>query len=434
MAHELWGVLGILAFLLLVALRVPLAFGFLLVGTFGSFYLAGFSATMHILVGTSVSWAANFLMLSIPLYILMGTFAFHGGISRDLFAVTRKLMGGLPGGLAMATIGGCGGFAACSASSLATAAAMGKVTYPEMRAYNYSPRLSAGCIAAGGELGTLIPPSNLFIIYALITDTSIGKLFMAGVLPGIMMVSLYILVIYIWVTMNPSLAPRAPSVPWKERLSLLPRLGPAALLVITVLGGIYGGVFTPSEAAAVGSLVAFLYVVATRRLSWQIMKDSLLETASITGMIFLLIIGALVFNVFVALSGLPSEIAGWLIRANMPGFSGIIVLLLLYLFLGCFMDAVGMVLLTMPFFLPVFQISGVNLIWLGVLVVRLMEIASITPPYGLNVFVVAGVAKDVPINTIFRGVAPFLIADIIGTALLVAFPQISLFLPNSMMR
>lgn len=428
------GVLGIFVLFLLILLRVPIAFAFLIVGTSGVIYIAGFPAALQALMGRSWGWGANFIMLAIPLFILMGSFCFYGGISRDLYDVLYKLIGRWPGGLAMATVGACGAFAAVSASSLATTAAIGKVAYGEMRRFNYSPRLATGCIAAGGTLGSLIPPSILFIIYGVITDSSVGQLFMAGIFPGILEVLSYAFIIYIMARVRPSLAPPGPSFTWKERLIVLPRLLPAAGLSFLVVGGIYGGVFTPSEAAAVGAFTAFLYLVVGKRFTRQSFIESLVEAGRITGMLFLIIIGAMVFNTFMALSGLATLVSNWVIGLAAPGLLTVGLMLLLYIPLGMFMEAIAMISLTLPFFVPVFLAQGFSLIWIGVLVIRLIEIASITPPVGLTVFVMSAVAKDVPMDEIFRGVLPFFIMDILMVAILVFFPQISLFIPSTMMK
>jgi len=430
MSPELVGILAVVVFFLLVMLRVPLAFAFFIVSASGIIYLVGLPGFLHSFVGSTWSWGTNFVMLAVPLFILMGSFAFHGGLSRDLYEVLFKLIGRLPGGLALASVGACAGFAACSGSSMATVASVGKVSYGEMRRFNYSPRLATGCIAAGGTLGTIIPPSTLLIIYGMLTNTSVGALFMAGIFPGLIIAGLYGSVILIRAIRSPSLAPRGPYVPWKERLVLLPRLLPAAVLVAIIIGGIYGGVFTPSEAAAVGSFVTFVYWVARKRFTLPVFIESLVEAARFTGMIFLVIFGAMLFNRLVAISGLAALMSNWLLGLSVPSTFYVIMLLLLYLPLGMFMDCVGMVVLTLPFFMPIFVASGLNFVWLGVLIVRAMEIGNMTPPLGLNVYIIHGVAKDVPLGECFRGIMPFVLVDVAAIAIFVAFPQISLFIPG----
>lgn len=432
MAPELFGFLGIGVLLLLMLTGMPIAFCFIVVGSFGLLYFVGLSGTLFNLA--SVPWVqgTNFVFAAIPLYILMGTLAEHAGITRDLFGVIYRWIGWLPGGLGVATIGACGGFAAISGSSVATAAAIGKVTYNEMTRYKYLPRFAAGTIAAGGTIGTLIPPSLFFIIYGLLTETSVASLFMAGVLPGLLVVICYSTLVFVLAKMNPALAPHGPSFTWREKVAVLPSLAPALLLIIVVLGGIYGGFFTPTEAAAVGVSVTFLIMVIRGCFTWERLVSSLWDAAQVTGMLFAIIIGAMIFNAFIAYSGIPPLISRTIIDLGWPATATLVAILLMYLPLGCFMDAVGMVLLTLPMFIPTLKAFHLDFVWIGVLIVCMMEIGLITPPLGLNVYVISGVSK-LPLGEVFRGVYPFVLVHLSVVAILVMFPQISLFLPGMML-
>lgn len=424
--------IGIGFLFLLIALRMPLAFAFISVGFLGLLYSHGPSAALLTLAQKPYETVVHFGYVAIPLFILMGFFCFYAGISRDLYSFFYKWIGGIPGGLAMATVTSCGAFAAVSGSSVATAAAMGSVTLPEMKRYNYSPRLATGCVAAGGTIGALIPPSILFIIYGVLTGTSIGKLFMAGFFPGLLEVLLYCSVIYALVKRYPDLAPPAPSTPWRERFVAVRTVWPVAILAFLVLGGIYSGIFTATESAAMGAFAAFLFLLGKRQLTRQNFVSALLDTANTACMVFFLIVGAMIFNLFLTLSGFPLQVSKWLVSLPLSSYSILALMLFIYLPLGCFMDCVGMVLVTLPVFLPVMKALGFDPIWIGVLIVRVMEIALITPPLGLNVFVIRGIAKEVPLGEIFLGIMPFFFADILSLVILVAFPQISLFLPRLM--
>jgi tripartite ATP-independent transporter DctM subunit len=362
----------------------------------------------------------------------MGQFAFHSGISGDLYAAGHRWVGKQPGGLALATQLACTGFAACSGSSLASAATMGVVSLPEMKKYNYSPRLATACVAAGGTLGILIPPSIIFIVYGLITETSIGKLFMAGILPGLLLSILFLVLIYVMCRRNPKLGPCGPSFSWKEKFSSLWGVWGMLVLFFLVIGGIYFGIFTPTEAGAIGAFGAFLITIIRRKLTWDVLITTLRSTVQTTAMIFMIIIGAQVFNSFLALSGVPAMIAEWLANLPLPRHAVLIAILLLYVPLGMVMDALPMILLTLPTFFPVVVGLGFDPILFGVLVVLMCELANISPPMGMNLYIVKGVAKEVPIEQIILGIVPFAIVMIAFIAVLIIFPQISLFLPGVM--
>ncbi|MFQ5825839.1 MAG: TRAP transporter large permease [Dehalococcoidia bacterium] len=426
------GLIGMGVLFLFLAARMPIGFAMALVGFGGVSYLIGVKPALASLGFIPYSTAVNYTLSVVPLFLLMGQFAFFSGLSRDAYYAAHRWLGHLPGGLAMSTIGGCAAFAAVSGSSLATAATMGVTALPEMRRYNYDPKLATGSIAAGGTLGILIPPSVAMVIYAILTEESVGKLLIAGILPGILLAFLFMLTIYIMARRNPALGPRAPKTTFKEKLLALKGAWGITLLFLLVMGGIYLGWFTPTEAAAVGALGSFLFVLAKRENTRKNIFESLRESGRVTAMIFAIIIGAMVYNQFLAVTRLPFELADWVAGLPLPRHGILVVILLIYIFLGMVMDTLAMILLTVPIVFPVVETLGFNLIWFGVIVVIMMEQALITPPIGMNVFVLAGVAKDVPMYTVFRGIVPFLIAMLIGLAIIVAFPQIATFLPNAM--
>jgi tripartite ATP-independent transporter DctM subunit len=416
---------------LFLAARMPIGFAMALVGFGGVSYLIGIKPALASLGFIPYTTAINYTLSVLPLFLLMGQFAFFSGLSRDAYYAAHRWLGHLPGGLAMATIGGCAAFAAVSGSSLATAATMGVTALPEMRKYNYDPKLATGSIAAGGTLGILIPPSVAMVIYALLTEQSVGKLLMAGILPGILLAFLFMLTIYVMAYRNPALGPRAPSTTFTEKLLALKGAWGITLLFLLVMGGIYMGWFTPTEAAAVGALGSLIFVLKKRENTQKNIFESLRESGRVTAMIFAIVIGAMVYNQFLALTQLPFQLADWVEGLPLPRHGVLVVILILYIFLGMVMDTLAMILLTVPIIFPVVETLGFDLIWFGVIVVIMMEQALITPPIGMNVFVLAGVAEDVPMYTVFRGIVPFLIAMLIGLALIVAFPQIALILPNT---
>jgi len=332
----------------------------------------------------------------------------------------------------MATVGACAGFAAVSGSSLATAATMGTVALPEMKRYKYDPALATGCIAAGGTIGILIPPSVIMIIYAILTEQSIGKLFLAGFIPGVLEALFYMGVIYIICKRNPSLGPPGPRTNFMEKIVALKGTWIVILLFVLVIGGIYLGVFSPTEAAGVGACGALIFALGRRRLNWQNFRASLVETVKTTAMIFVIMLGAMILGYFLAVTRLPFELATFIGGLQVNPYIVMVLILFLYLLLGCVMDALAMILLTVPIFFPLAMALGFDPIWFGIIIVRVVEMAAITPPVGLNVFVIKGVAKDVPLYTIFRGIIPFLMADVCHVALLIAVPQVVLFLPGFM--
>jgi C4-dicarboxylate transporter DctM subunit len=424
------GFLAIAAFILLAFMGLPLAFCFLSVGFVGLAFIRGIGPAMALLGETPYSAIASYILCAVPLFILMGQFVFHSGISSDLFRATHKWMSRLPGGIAQATMLACTAFAACTGSSVASAATMGAVAFPEMKRYNYSSRLATGTVAAGGALGILIPPSTIFIILGIITETSIGTLFIAGLLPGILLAALFLLLIVGMCKINPDLGPVGRSYPMREKLSALTGVWGMLVLFIIVLGGLYFGVFAPSEAGTIGAFGALIMAV-TKRTKTSVLITAVKEAAGTTAYILFILIGAHVFNTFLALGGVSHALGEWILGLSMPPMLTFIVILLLYIPLGMFIDPLGAILLTVPVFFPVVSQLGFDQIQFLVLVCVMTELGLITPPVAINVYIVQGVTK-VPMHEVFRGIVPFAIMFLIGIALMVAFPQIILLLPNTM--
>lgn len=428
------GIIGFIVLFLLLAIGMPIAFAMLTVASVGLVVVGGLPAALTQLQLTPYTRVASYIMSTIPLFVLMGSLAFVSGLNTDAYKAAYKWIGSLPGGLAMATIGGCAGFAACTGSSVASIALVTPIALPEMLRYKYDPRLATGSIAAGTTLGILIPPSIPFIVYGLFAEVSVGKLFIAGIIPGLLLASLFVLTIYILVKFRPSMGLPAPKATWWERLGAFKSIWALVILVVLVLGGIWGGVFTPIEAGGMGAFGAFLIALGRRRLTKQNLIDALRSSLRITAMVFAMMIGAIMFNCFLAVTRLPFMLADYVAALLVPPVVIVIALMFFYLIGGCLMDVLGLMLLTLPIFIPIMNSVGIDLILFGVLTTIMTEMALITPPIGMNVFVLSGMAEDIPMYTIFRGILPFLIAMIIGLALIIAFPQIALFLPNTMLK
>ena len=429
------GVIGTVLVFLLLFLGMPIAFALMLVGFAGVSYLASIEAALPIAARTVYEVSAYYPYTVIPLFIVMGGFAGSSGMTRDLYSTFDKWFRKLPGGLGIATIGACAGFAAVSGSSVATAATMGTVALPEMKRFKYHPRLATGSIAAGGTLGFLIPPSIGFIVYGMLTEQSIGKLLVAGMIPGLILAAAYMVIVVVWVKINPGIAPASPeAVSWREKFSSLLGVWEPMAIFLVVMGGIYAGFFTPTEAGAIGATVLFLVAIVKRKLNRQNLVEALLEAVRISVMVLFLVAGANVFSYFLALSTIPMKVATWAANLAVSPYLIHTIIVIIYLFLGCFLDAISMMVLTMPVIFPVILALGFHPIWFGVIAVLMMEAGLITPPMGLNIFTVAGVAKDTPVETIFRGVAPFLFSIFAVVILITIFPKLALFLPNMMLR
>jgi len=423
------GVICIILLFLLMAGGLNIGSGMAIIGFAGFWVLVGGKAAFSRLAIIPFETVASFDLAVLPLFLLMANVIFYAGFGKDAYTVAARWIGQQPGGLAMATVAGCAGFAAMSASSLGTAATMGLVSFPEMEKYKYKKSLSAGAIAAGGTIGILIPPSGILIIYGVLTETSISKLFMGGIIPGILEALFYIITIYIICIIKPSLGPRGPKYGIKDKLTALLGCGEIAGLIILVLGGLIIGWFTPTEAGSVGAAGALLFSLIRRRLSLSDFRNAMRETVKTTGMLYVVMIGAYLFMYLISVSNIPILLAGFVEGLPLPPLAVMGVILLLYFLLGCFMDAMSMVLVTIPIFLPVANALGFGPIWFGIIIVRVMEMAMITPPMGLIVYTISGMF-NVPIQTIFRGVIPFVIADICHVLLLLFVPGVILWLPG----
>ena len=434
------GLIGFAAVLALVLLRMPIAFAMGLVSMVGFMMDTNFRAAISMVARLIIDTSQNYGLSVVPLFILMGLFVNKAGISRELYAASNAFLGHLRGGLAMATIVACGGFAAMSGSSLATAATMSKVAMPEMRRFGYSDKLATASIAAGGTLGILIPPSVILVIYGLLTETSVGKLFMAGIIPGILGVLLYLLAVRFTVWREPDAGPAGDRTSWPEKVKALRQVWAVLLLFFLVIGGLYSAfdvpplniAFSPTEAAGMGAMGAFLIALARGRLSFGDVREVLTETATTTASLFAVLIGAWVFSNFVNIAGLPQGLLSIVTANDLSPVMVMALILAIYIVLGCVFESLSMLLLTVPVFFPVVTNLGFDPIWFGIIVVVVVEISLITPPVGLNVFVLKGVVGDVSTGTIFKGVTPFWIVDILRLLILLMLPGLVLFLPGQM--
>jgi tripartite ATP-independent transporter DctM subunit len=420
--------------LVLLALRMPIGIAMLLVGIIGFGWLNGLPAAMAALGSYPFEYASNYDLAVIPLFVLMGNFAAASGMSRDLYAAANAWVGHWRGGLASATVVACAGFAAVSGSSIASAVTMGKVCLPEMERYGYHPRLATGTVAAGGTLGILIPPSTAFIVYAILTEESVGRLLLAGLIPGILLAALFVATVAIWTRIDPSLGPPAPRATSAARMKAITQSGPMVAIVGASIGGIYAGIFTPSEAAGVGATLAMAFAAWRGALSGANLADVLLETVKTTAFVFLVLIGAFVFGPFLALSGLPGQIAQYLVGLELPKIGVLLIVLAIYVVLGMFLEGFSILVLTLPIVIPIMKALGYDLIWFGVLMVIVLEMGLISPPVGINVFVVKGLVPKVPLSEIFRGILPFWVAMVVCVGLLILFPELATFLPDAMIN
>lgn len=430
---------GILLFLL--AIRMPIGFALLGVGTVATFVLFAFRTgefnpdralrpTVGLLFSNGFDLIHSYHLAMIPLFVAMGNIAYQAGITTDIYRAARLLLHRVPGGVAMASVVGCGGFSAISGSSVACASAMGKICTPEMLRIGYDPRLATSSVAVGGTLGSLIPPSILFIIYAIFTETSVSKLFLAGVLPGLLSLAGFMLVIWIWAMRSPEVAPKPDEeVSRDDLIKAVIRAWPALLLFIIIVGGIYGGIFTASEAAAVATVVTVVLAVMRRALSWRQFCEAIAETCTQSAAVFLIAAGAKVFVAFVALTGLAPNLVVSVSQMELGFWELMLIISLIYLFLGMFLDPIGILVLTLPLLTPLVESYGLNLIWFGVVVVKLLEIGLITPPVGLNVFIISNVVgAKARLDEIFSGVFRFLAVDMLVLVAIIAFPALSLML------
>ena len=426
------GVLAILLLLSLLLLGVPIAFAMGASGLVGILVLEGPAAAMA--QAALVPWAEarSFVLVTIPLFVLMGQLVFHTGLATELYDGLRAWIGWIPGGMAIASVLACGAFGAVTGSSIATVATMGAIVMPEMERFGYDRRLATGALAASGTLGILIPPSVIFIFYGVMTETSIGALFIAGIIPGILTAAMFSAIIYFRCLVRPELGPPGPVGSWRERLDAVWRLGPILLLFVLVIGGIYGGIFTPTEAAGVGCAGVLVAAFFWRRLNLRDVRKALEDTVLISVMLLAIIIGGYVFARLMAVTEITESLVGLLVAMDLGRAGFLFVLVLLYLALGAMLDVFGMLVLSIPFVMPVVLALGIDPIWFGVFVVIMAEVALVTPPIGANVFVMRRIAPDVPMEDIFWGVAPFVLGEFVIILLLVLFPQIALWLPSLM--
>jgi len=432
MSGDVVALVGFLVLFALMLLRVPVGMAMGLVGVTGFGYLSGSGPALKIVGHTSMRTVTDWNFAVVPLFLLMGSFATTSGMSRELFRAANAFLGHLRGGLGIATIAACGGFAAICGSSVATAATFSRVAYPEMRRFGYPQSFATGVIAAGGTLGIMIPPSTVLAVYGLITEQDIGKLFVAGILPGVIAVFMYMATITVIGHARPGFLPKGERAPWRERLRAMRDVWATLLLFLFVIGGIYGGLFTATEAAGMGAGGAFLIGIARRRLSREDIRRSLLEATRTTAAVFTVLIGAILFGYFLTITQTPQKVTEFLTGLGLGRYGVLALIMVMYLVLGCLMDALAMIILTVPIIFPVIKALGFDPIWFGVIIVMTVELGLIHPPVGMNIFVIKSVVEDAKISTIFYGVLPFIITDILRLILLIALPVLALWLPSKM--
>ena len=416
----------------LALLRVPLAFAMGIVGIAGIGLTRGWQPAMASAAQVVYETGFAYTLSVIPLFILMGNFVARAGLAHELFQAAYAFIGHLRGGLAHATVAACAGFGAICGSSIATAATMSKVAYPSMKRMGYSDSLSTGVMAAGGTLGIMIPPSTIMVIYGIVTETNIGKLFAAGVIPGLISAAMLMLTIWIVTGRDPEHAPPGERTTWPDRWRALRGIWGVALLVVVVLGGIYGGIFTATEGAGFGAAGAFLFALARRRLTWTILFQVLVESARTTAMLFTLLIAATIFANFVNFTTMPGDLKEWITHLGLSPIMIIAAMMAIYVLLGTVMEELTMVLLTIPLFFPIVTALGFDPVWFGVLIVMIVQIGLISPPVGMNLFVLNSLLPGVGLGSIFRGCWPFVLSMVLTLGLLIAFPGLSLWLPSLM--
>jgi tripartite ATP-independent transporter DctM subunit len=418
----------------LLAGGMPIGFAMGLSAFLGTLLLIDADAALALLGQTVYETALTYGLSVIPMFVLMGYIAGEAGLNESLYRACNAWLGHRRGGLALATIGGCGAFAAICGSSLATAATMAQIALPEMRRYKYADELATGAVAAGGTIGILIPPSVIMVIYGLLTETSISALFLAGIVPGILTVAGFMAAISIVTRINPKLGPPAARTPMRDRFKALRSVWGTAALFLVVIGGLYIGVFSPTEAASVGAVGAFVLGLINRKSPRQLLATTLIDTVKTTAMIFTVLTGAILFNNFLILASVPNLVSDWIGALPLGKTAVLLVIIGMYFVLGCLLDSLAMILLTIPIVFPIVKALNYDPVWFGIIIVMVVELGLITPPIGMNVFVIKGITKDVPLETIFRGVTPFIIAQIVLILILIAFPSIALWLPSTMAR
>ncbi len=425
------GLLSIVFVFIFLFLRMPVAYVMLVVGMTGYAYMTSTKSMLSIASQTMYNQFASYSLIVVPLFVWMGYIAYYSGLSSRIYDATYKVLGGMRAGLALATIGACTAFGAICGSTTATAATMSAVALPEFKKYEYDRSFSTATIAAAAILGVMIPPSVIFILYGIATGESINRLFAAGILPGFLLMGLFMLVTYFKTLANPALAPAGPTVLWKDKLLAIFGGGVEVIIIfIAVMGGLFAGYFTPTEAGGIGAFATLVVAVVKRQLSWRGFLNSLNDSVRISAMIMFLVAAAAVYGRFLAVTGLPGGLAAWAVELPLPPTAILVIILIIYLILGCFIDALALILLTVPIFYPVAMRLGFDPIWFGVIIVLALGMGVITPPVGANVYVVAGVDRETPVMTIFKGIWPFLLAIFACMAIITIFPQIALFLPD----
>ena len=432
MTPEMIGIIGLVILFALLFIGIPVGVSLGLVAIAGLWVLLGDTATFLKMAITPFRMVESYDLSVLPLFLLMADVCAATGVSRDLYDLAAKWVGRLPGGIAMASIGACAIFAAISSSAVACAATIGSIAIPEMRRFNYDDSLATGTVAAGGTIGILIPPSFMFVLYGILTETSIGKLFMAGFIPGVLQAIFYFIAIYVVCKRNPSIGPRGPATTFKEKIMAFGSCGEVIGLILLVLVGITVGWFTPTEAGSIGAGGAILITLIRRRLTWQNFIQACMSSMKTTGMVFLILVGAYLFTYFITVTNIPTALSNMIIGLGVSPMAVVWIIIGTYIFLGTAMEEASMMLLTIPIFTPIIMNLGFDKIWFGVLVVRMMQVAMISPPVGITLFVIKGIAKDVPMGTIYKGVIPFIIADVIHVTLVVFVPALSMFLPSLM--
>ncbi|MDT8377398.1 MAG: TRAP transporter large permease [Desulfotignum sp.] len=432
MDPHILGIIGIAVLFFLLLIGMPIGFSLAFVGFWGISFMTDITVALPTLVKSFYGTFTTYSFTVIPLFVIMGEFATASGLSQGIYKVADKWLRRLPGGLGIATIGACSGFAAICGSSVATAATLGRVALPEMKKYEYDDQLATGTVAAGGTLGFLIPPSIGFVVYGILTEQSIGKLLIAGFLPGFLLALAFCVIIILWVMIKPSAAPQNPErVPFLEKLKALVTVWELIAVFLLVMGGIYLGFFTPNEAGALGAFFLFVITVAKKKMTWSNLIDALKSTTRVSVMIFMILAGAYLFTYFMALTMIPMKLSMWLVQVDLSPYFILFIILVGYVILGCFLDATSMMVLTLPVIFPTILELGFNPIWFGVISVLMMEAGLITPPLGLNIFVISGVA-DVSMGEVYKGTIVFLLAIFVVVFLITVFPQIALFLPGIM--
>lgn len=432
MSTDAVALLGFVSLFVLMLLRVPVGMAMGLVGVTGYSYIVGLGPALKLVGQTSMRTVTDYTFGVIPMFMLMGALVSVSGVSRELFKAANSMIGHLRGGLGVATVLACGGFAAICGSSVATAATFSAVAYPEMRRFNYPQSFSTGVIAAGGTLGAMLPPSTVLAVYAILTQQDIGKLFMAGIIPGLLAMLMYVITIMIIVRVRPEWLPRGENKPWAERAADLKNVWAPLVLFLFVIGGLYGGFFTPTEAGGVGASGAFILGLVRRKLDGPKIKEALLSATRTAAAVFTVLIGALLFGYFLTITQSPQKLTEFLTGLGVGRYGVLALIMVMYLVLGCLMDAMAMIILTVPIIFPVITHLGFDPIWFGIIIVMTVELGLIHPPVGMNVFVIKSVVKDVSFTTIFKGVLPFVATDILRLVILIAFPIIALWLPGRM--